>query len=75
MATEATVTQTIVVNGERHSYSGQDVYGLLTSLGINPLRHGVAVAVNGEVVTRDKWKGRLLKPGDQVEVIHAVAGG
>ncbi len=35
----------------------------------------VAVAVNGEVVPRPRHPERELRAGDEVEVIHAVAGG
>ncbi|HEY4461164.1 MAG TPA: sulfur carrier protein ThiS [Streptosporangiaceae bacterium] len=36
---------------------------------------GVAVAVNGEVVTRSAWASTRLADGDQVEVLTAVQGG
>jgi sulfur carrier protein len=36
---------------------------------------GVAVAVNGEVVTRSSWETTALREGDRVEVLTAVQGG
>jgi sulfur carrier protein len=36
---------------------------------------GVAAAVNGDVVPRGSWAVRLLRDGDQVEVVTAVQGG
>ncbi|MFI7447010.1 sulfur carrier protein ThiS [Nonomuraea sp. NPDC049714] len=36
---------------------------------------GVAVAVNGEVVTRGSWETTALREGDLVEVLTAVQGG
>lgn len=36
---------------------------------------GVAVAVNGEVVTRSSWETTALREGDLVEVLTAVQGG
>lgn len=36
---------------------------------------GVAVAVNSELVPRAQWAGRALMEGDELEVLHAVAGG
>jgi sulfur carrier protein len=36
---------------------------------------GVAVAVNGEVVPRTGWPGRVLRDGDRVEVLTAAQGG
>jgi sulfur carrier protein len=36
---------------------------------------GIAVAVNGQVVTRSAWESTTLTDGDQVEVLTAVQGG
>lgn len=36
---------------------------------------GVAVARNGSIVPRTSWEDCCLEPQDEVEVIHAVAGG
>jgi sulfur carrier protein len=38
-------------------------------------RRGVAVAVGGEVVPRDKWGSRELSEGEDIEVVRAVQGG
>nr|WP_220481610.1 sulfur carrier protein ThiS [Nocardioides ginsengisegetis] len=38
-------------------------------------RRGIAVAVNGEVVPRDRHTVTLLRDGDVVEVVTAVQGG
>ena len=35
----------------------------------------IVVAVNGDVVRRDEWGERRLADGDEVEIVHAVAGG
>ena len=35
----------------------------------------IVVAVNGEVVPREEWGSRALSEGDEVEIVHAVAGG
>ena len=37
--------------------------------------HGVAVAVNEEVVPRGEWSSWQLADGDVVEVVTAVQGG
>ncbi|WGY03080.1 sulfur carrier protein ThiS [Nocardioides sp. QY071] len=37
--------------------------------------HGVAVAVNEEVVPRGEWPSWRLADGDVVEVVTAVQGG
>jgi sulfur carrier protein len=36
---------------------------------------GVAVAVNGEVVTKSSWVATQLSDGDKVEVLVAAQGG
>lgn len=38
-------------------------------------RKSVVVAVNDEVLRRDEWTDRVIREGDEVEIIHAVAGG
>lgn len=35
----------------------------------------VVVAVNGDVVRREEWDARRIEAGDEVEIVHAVAGG
>lgn len=35
----------------------------------------VVVAVNDEVLRRDEWTTHTIREGDEVEIIHAVAGG
>jgi thiamine biosynthesis protein ThiS len=36
---------------------------------------GIAVAVNGTVVPRDRWATTILRDGDDIEVLTAVQGG
>jgi sulfur carrier protein len=52
---------------------GSTVAALLQRLGAG--EDPVAVAVNGDVVPRAEHGNRVLREGDEVEVIHAVAGG
>ena len=64
----------IRLNGEPHEIEpGLTVAGLLETLHLGPGR--VAVAVNGEVVPGSRHDTQLLVDADEVEVIHAVAGG
>ena len=67
--------QKIRVNGEEIPYREQTVYELLQSIGVDPERQGIAVALNYEIVGRDDWKKIRLKPGDVVEIVTAVSGG
>ncbi|WP_183101517.1 sulfur carrier protein ThiS [Nocardioides pelophilus] len=62
------------VNGVPAEHSGT-IADLLTDRLADPRPHGIAVAVNGEVVRRDDWPRRLLVEGDRVEVVTAVQGG
>ena len=66
--------ETIVVNGrERAMLPGRTVGALLD--GLRLARPGVMVAVNGTAVPAGELDVRPLRPGDQVEVIQASAGG
>jgi sulfur carrier protein len=64
----------ITVNGEGMDLTdASTVANLVAALGCGT--RGVAVAVNFEVVRRADWPDVQLAAGDEVEVLHAVAGG
>lgn len=63
------------INGGPRTVSARNIATLLEELGYPPAGHGLAVAVNGEVVRRVDWEGRELAPGDRVEIVGAVQGG
>jgi len=64
----------IRVNGTaREIETGLTVAGLLADLDLGPGR--IAVAVNGRSRPRAGHDTHRLAEGDEVEVIHAVAGG
>ena len=46
---------------------------LLTEKGIPD--EAIVVAVNGDVVRREEWGRCSIREGDEVEIVHAVAGG
>ena len=69
------VTQMIRVNGEMRPWEGGTLAQLLATLGHDTGKQGIAVAINGEVVTRTTWKTREILAGDAVEVVGAVQGG
>ena len=63
-----------VVNGEqRHIDEGMSLGALLRSLAIGIA--GIAVAVNGRVVSRTALEHYCLQDGDAIEIVRAVAGG
>ena len=62
------------LNGEKRVASEPlTVLGLLEKFDL--LGRRVAVAINAEVVPKSTFEQRAIRPGDQVEVIHAVGGG
>jgi sulfur carrier protein len=64
----------IKVNGKNTRFQGvPTVTSLLDSLNINAQQ--VAVAVNGEVLSRDAWAQTELRDGDAIEIVRAVGGG
>ena len=48
------------------------VRGLLAERNIP--EEAIVVAVNGDVIRRGEWDERRLTDGDEVEIVHAVAG-
>jgi sulfur carrier protein len=66
---------TITFNGEALAVDAGTVADLLTLRLDDPRPHGVAVAVNDEVVPRADWPRLPLADGDVVEVVTAVQGG
>jgi sulfur carrier protein len=64
----------VTVNGEETELpAATSVSDLLALLDIEP--RGVAVAVNGEVVTRRTWWERPLAAGERVEILSIAQGG
>jgi len=55
--------------------AGARVGDAVTALRPGRNERGIAVAVNGEVVPRSEWLHVELAPGDDVEILTAVAGG
>jgi sulfur carrier protein len=64
----------VTVNGEDTELpAGASVADLVASLGIEP--RGIAVAVDGEVVTRRTWGERPLAAAERVEILSIAQGG
>ena len=67
---------TIKANGtEREVAQGTTVVDLLNHMDVDPQQSGVAVAVDGAVVSRPDWSDTILQRGAEVEVITATQGG
>ena len=62
------------INGEVRDFESplciSDLLGIL-EIQIN----GVAVAVNLEIVSRNKYNETVLSDGDEIEIVRAVGGG
>ena len=64
----------IVINGTAHQVPEETSLDRAVAL-ISESASGIAVAVNGDVVSRVSWPQVRLAPGDQIEVLTAVQGG
>ena len=69
------VAASIRVNGEDEPLSVATLEALLAAKEIAPDRRGVAVALNGSVVSRAQWAEIRLTAGDIVEIVLAKQGG
>jgi sulfur carrier protein len=66
----------ITVNGQaRELGAGATVASVVEMLDVAPGARGVAVALNGEVVSRGRWADTQLSDGSTVEVVAAIQGG
>jgi thiamine biosynthesis protein ThiS len=62
------------INGDSREFSSPlTVAGLVEQLGMKQDR--VAVELNHEIVSRDRWQQTNLVEGDCLEIVHFVGGG
>ena len=65
----------IRINQEYHTLQhAVSIAELLEQLGIRS-EHGIAVALNYRVVAKARFHETMIVEGDQVDIIHATAGG
>lgn len=56
--------------------ASQSLAELLRRCDVDPAEvKGVAVAINEEVIRREKWQETIVQPGDRVEIVTAKLGG
>ncbi|MFQ5415283.1 MAG: sulfur carrier protein ThiS, partial [Phycisphaerae bacterium] len=68
------LTMHIVLNGQPTRIDdGLTVAGLLAQLKIDPVR--VAVELNEDIVSRERYADRALHDGDRIECVTFVGGG
>lgn len=64
----------IELNGAPHAVAdNQSVQELIATLDL--ANKSLAVAVNREIVPRQQWPQRMLKPRDRVDIVRAIGGG
>ena len=67
---------TLHINGEERNFNVPYPFmlsALLETLGMKADR--VAVELNRDIVSRDRWSQTALNDGDRLEVVHFVGGG
>ena len=63
-----------MVNGEpRDLPAAMTVADLVTELGLSERR--IAIEVNGDVVSRERYAAQHLQEDDAIEVVHFIGGG
>ncbi len=64
----------IIVNGKQTQVStAWTVDDLIQDLEL--VGRQVAVEVNGQIISRDRWSDQALTSGDRIEIVHFVGGG
>jgi len=64
----------LTINGDTREFSPEfSVASLLAELGLKPDR--VAVELNRELLSHDRWEKTRLSDGDKLEIVHFVGGG
>ncbi len=63
----------LTINGETRPVSAETLSALIEQLGMKADR--VAVELNRQIVSRDRWPETRLSDGDQLEIVHFVGGG
>jgi sulfur carrier protein len=66
----------VLLNGERRELPAEATVAMAVHLAGAPEGgHGVAVALDGEVVPRGQWATTEVRDGQELEVLRAVQGG
>ncbi|MGI8507590.1 MAG: sulfur carrier protein ThiS [Solirubrobacteraceae bacterium] len=66
----------VTLNGERRELAaGATVASVVEQLDVSIGARGVAVALDGEVVTRSRWADTEVGDGALIEVVAAIQGG
>lgn len=64
----------LTINGENRDFGAiATLSDLVAELGMKPDR--VAIELNREVISRDRWPATKLSNDDKLEIVHFVGGG
>ena len=63
----------LTINGEEQVYGAETLSALVELLGMKSDR--VAIELNREIVSRERWPQTPLHDGDRLEIVHFVGGG
>jgi sulfur carrier protein len=67
------IDMNLIINGEPQAHSADTLSDLVEKLGMKPDR--VAIELNRNIVSRDRWSQTQLHDGDRLEIVHFVGGG
>ena len=66
----------VMINGQpRELPASATVASVMEMLEVAPSGRGVAVALDGEVVSRSRWTQTEVREGARLEVVAAIQGG
>lgn len=65
----------LLINGEEREFGAGELTlaDLVEQLGMKSDR--VAVELNRDIVSRERWPATALRDGDRLEIVHFVGGG
>tara|TARA_B100001123_G_C14681729_1_gene777749 strand:+ start:398 stop:622 length:225 start_codon:yes stop_codon:yes gene_type:complete len=65
----------LIINGKETMLDGSmSVIEYLASIGFDE-QVSIAVAINGEIISKDQYVETQLQDGDSMEVVRAIGGG
>ncbi|MGA2667451.1 MAG: sulfur carrier protein ThiS [Ignavibacteria bacterium] len=66
----------IKVNGEKQTLQEQmNLYDFLNLQLNGEDTKGIAIALNFNIIPRQKWETTFINEDDEIEIVHAVQGG
>jgi len=66
---------TITINGETEQIEGGQSLADIVELHVPEQSEHLAVALNGEVISRGQWDSTMVDAGDELEIVQPIQGG